>query len=474
MDFKRIECFLTKIKKEWEVPGIGIGIVFNGDIIYMKGVGCRQIGDSYPVTPETLFCIGSITKSYTATGIGILTEEMGLKLDDPVKKYIAEFPWENLTVRNLLCHQTGLPFYVENLLFTNKIENREKFLQVINKIEGFIPSCGRCSYSNFMYVVLGILIERISGKNWEDFIKEKILIPLEMQDTIFSFTEAQKRGDLSDSYFWMDNKLVSFPAWFKDDEDIFMSSAGGIISNVKDQCKWILFNLNKSKRIIKASTLKMLHSPYQMIQPPDRNKDISFEFYGAGWKYTIYRNEPIIRHGGHVKGYSSEMAFLPHRDFGVVVLSNLAQAPVGQIVSMYLIDTFLKREPVDWNKKFKEFKKRKEEKEKRELNERYEKIVKNAQATLKPSEFKGTYRNEMYGEIQIAERRRNMLKIKIKNRWYNMKHLHYNIFEFFDEIGRRFEIKFNIGFDGVVISLDFRYNLKDPTVEFTKEEVEND
>jgi len=464
MEFEKIDCFINKIKSEWKLPGIGVGIVSEKEVVYKKGFGYGSIKEKSIVTPNTLFYIGSITKSFNSTGIAILKEKGLLQWKDPVKRYIPEFPFSNLTIKDLLSHQTGLPFYTENLLFTRTINTKEELLEILGKLDVNLLT-ENYSYSNFMYVVLGYIIERTTGISWEEFTRKEVLSPLKMKDTFFSFSGIKKTQNISASYLIEDGILNKYPEELMN-EYMFMNPAGGIISTVEDQCKWILFNLGATGNIIKKETLISLQKPVAVVRVSS-GKDISYEAYCPGWKFLIYRNEPVLRHGGHVKGYSSEIVILPRRNFGAIILTNLGGSPAGQIIGMYLIDLLLGREIVNWNKRFKEWKKKKDAEEKIKFGNRNKKMVKGITPLCDKKAFTGIYSNNIYGDIMISYKG-NVLKIRIKRDWFNLQHLGQNLFEFYDKRKRRLEVEFCTDSNNKIIGLNLWFDLEMPVVNFKK------
>lgn len=478
---QNIKNFIINVMEEWEVPGLVICIIKENELFFMDGFGYRNLKRSLPVDLNTLFCIGSITKSFTATAIGILVDRKILNWDDPIKKYLSEFKLQNLyaseylTLRDLLSHKTGVSSNDDILFSNNKIKTRE---QVLDLLKHFNPNGEfriKYCYNNFMYVILGYLIEKLIGITWEQFVTDNILIPLEMKNTYFLGIEANKTGNLSIPYYYNEESkgsLLPFPTdYYLHDDIAFMNPAGGIISCINDIYKWISLNLNggglNNKEVISQSSLHELYSPQVVISVPKLHKELSYEHYAMGWKVQFYKGNYLIRNGGHVRGYSAECNFMPQNRIGIGILCNRANVPIGQIISMYVYDTLLGQDITNWNERFKKMYADREEKEKKLIEDRYTRRKNDTAPSHLLSDFVGTYSNDCYGSIQIEENQ-GSLQIKIKKDYFQLNHFHYNVFEFFDNFGRRFEVNFNTDFNGNISVLLMKFEINSDPIVFLR------
>lgn len=479
-EIQKIRNFITNIMEEWQVPGLAICIIKGKKLYFNDSFGYRNLETRLSVDSDTLFYICSVTKSFTATSVGILVDRGVLNWDTPLKQYIPEFklqdPYtsEYVTIGDLLSHQTGVPDY-SNVLFTRKIKTREEVLELLKYLNPTYKPRVKYLYNNFMYVILGYLIERLTNTTWEEFVTENILIPLEMRNTFFDGLETDKTKNISISYKEEEGRTLVFPIdYYLRGDASFMNPAGGIISCIKDIQNWVLLNLNEgeihNKKIISLSSLRELYLPRVVIRLKV-SEELSYEHSAFGWKVQIYKGNYLIRHGGHVKGYSAECNFMPQKDIGIVILCNLANVPVGQIISMYIYDVLLDQDITDWNERFKKMYKNRKENEKKLIEDRYSQRKGDTTPSHSLSDFVGVYTNECYKDIQI-ERDQGNLMIKIKDNYFSLKHFHYNVFEFFDNLGRRFEISFNTDFDGNISSLLMKFINSIPVIfERKREEI---
>lgn len=183
--------FLSKYMNKWKIPGIAVGIIKDDEIIYCNELGLRDVNKNLNVTKDTLFAIGSASKSFTSLSIGILVDEGKLDLDTPIKKYMPSFEMQNkyaeehLTLRDMLCHRSGLPRH-DILWYTNPSLSRKELVDKIKYLEFSKDFRETWQYNNLMYATAGYLVELVTGMTWEEFVKSRILEPLGMNSTNFS------------------------------------------------------------------------------------------------------------------------------------------------------------------------------------------------------------------------------------------------------------------------------------------------
>jgi CubicO group peptidase (beta-lactamase class C family) len=208
---------MQKIMADWEVPGCAIGIVRGGRLVYAKGFGYRDMENKLPVTPETLFAIGSNTKLFTATAVGFLVDEGKLEWDKPVKTRVPSIQFYNdqlnnsVTLRDMLAHRTGLSS-PDDIWFYSTFSRHELFqrLKYCEPEHGFREIF---DYNNFMYMAAGEIIDLVSGKTWEEFLEGNIFKPLEMNSTCFTVDDMERTSDHAKPYKnnYLDNRIWDGP-----------------------------------------------------------------------------------------------------------------------------------------------------------------------------------------------------------------------------------------------------------------------
>jgi len=352
MDFTRkLESFILEKMAKTRIPGIGLGTLKDGDLIYSKGFGFGDVDSAIPVTTKTLFHIGSVTKSFTALSIVKLFETGRISLDDPVSKYLPmdlKVKGESVTIHHLLTHSSGIPAlayaeaFIRGYFETSEnwlpISNPEDIISFMKDYERWIVSKPgeRFFYLNEGYVLLGLIISEVSGMDYKEFVKKEIFEPLEMERTTFCDNHILKEKDVATHYVHdKSGNLVSRKPI------LGITSDGGIVSCVEDLSKYIAMMINrgiyKNKRILKEENVELMEKchiklPYQIF---------GNDFYGYGWMvYPNFFDKKLVGHGGSVLTHNTYVAYVPEEKIGVVVLSNVAGYSPSYI-GMYALSLLL-------------------------------------------------------------------------------------------------------------------------------------
>ncbi|MEN3335272.1 MAG: hypothetical protein V7641_4637 [Blastocatellia bacterium] len=352
---KGFDEVVTEAMKKFDVPGMAIAIIKDKEVIYSKGFGYRDVEKQLPVTSDTLFAIGSSTKAFTTFVLGTLVDEGKIEWDKPVRNYI---PWfklydtgasERLTPRDLVTHRSGLPRH--DLVWYNNYDASRKWL--VERLPYLEPSADlreKFQYNNLMFLTAGYLTEVVTGKTWEEAVRERILLPLGMTHTNFSVADSQKEADAALGYRLplKEKKLEKMP--FRPITN--MGPAGSINSSVNDMSHWVIAHLNGGKygdkRIANAATVEDMHLAHMTTGATIGRPDVSPDDYGMGWFVNTYRGHRRVQHGGNIDGFSANVALFPQDGVGVVVLTNLNGTPLRDLIVNVIADRLMKIEPVDW------------------------------------------------------------------------------------------------------------------------------
>ncbi len=417
--------------KEFDIPGLAIGIVADGQIIYSKGFGVRDKEKQLPAQTDTLFPIGSCTKAFTAFAIGSLIEEGLLEWDQRMIDILPEFRlWDqyatqNLTVRDLLSHRAGLPRH-DFIWYSSSISSQD-ILSRLRYLEPVFDIRERFNYNNLMYVALGAAIDRLTNSSWQDVVRDRILRPLGMTQTGFSVDEMQKFPNLAIPYLSRGDEMKKI-----DYRDISpVGPAGSMYSNIDEMCRWVQLQIDcgiwEDQPLIGYGTLKEMHAPQIVISGYPESKEARVSAYGLGWCVQTYRGVYNVSHDGGVDGFTSLVSILPQEDIGIVILCNKNLTPLPRILNMHAFDRLLELPQVDW------------------LEEGIDGIAKNREAfqetkltedlTRKkgtvPShsleEFAGCYEHPGYGHIDLVLED-DMLSAKFNDLVYHLGHWHYDTF----------------------------------------------
>lgn len=476
--FSGLDAELEKVLDTWNAAGFAVAVVEKDKIIYSKGFGYRDYENKTPVTPNTLFAIGSSSKAFTSGLLGILREEGKLSFDDSPIKHIPELRFYNnemnslITIKDIMTHRTGLPRHDLSWYFFTT-QSRDSLMQRIQYQEPFAKPREQWYYNNFMFLTQGVIAERITGKTWEDNIQEKFFDPLEMKTSNAVITGLKNGNDASFGYEIKNDSIIKKMDYY----DIgAMGPAGSINSNVNEMSNWLIAWINggkfKDNQILPEAYVKEAMSP-QMIMAnsiPDKEfPDMHISTYGYGWMVSSYKGHYRVEHGGNINGFSANAAFFPTDSIGIVVLSNQNGSPVPGIVRNIISDRLLKVEKTDWNKVQKE--KADEAKKQAAANQAQSSSIqkKGTKTSHLLAEFTGDYSHPGYGKIDVQFEKDSLFaNTPYQKVW--LKHFHYNIFSLVGmENGKvdttmisPMQFNFRINNMGEIASLSFK---AEPTVE---------
>lgn len=411
-DWSSLDAFINSSTKEWKVPGAAVAIVQDQSVVYMKGFGVREIGKNQPVTPDTLFDIGSCTKAFTSAAIAMLVDEGKMQWDEKVNIYIPFFHLrdpladENVTIRDLLTHRTGVP-PTDLLWYVFPGALRE---QLIRRLAFANPNAGfraKFQYQNMMYVAAGYAVGQVAHGTWDDFIQTRIFQPLGMTESDTSATDAQKSPDYATPHEQNPDGSVKPIPWHNIDN---AGPAGSINSSARDMANWMTLQLNDGmydgKRLISEKNMREMHTPQMVIQPGGEIPTVFFPdstqlSYGLGWFVQEYRGHQLILHAGDIDGFSTMVVLIPEIHTAYFVVINLSSS-YRQVLSYQIADRLLGLPDPGWSAHFKKLEAdlRAEEKSREEAWE--SKRTPGTHPSRDLSAYAGTYQNPQYGDAQIA------------------------------------------------------------------------
>ena len=429
---RRFRSSVRRIMGEWHVPGMGVAVVAGGKTVLAEGLGLADTAPEVPATAETIFAVGSITKSFTATALGILVDEKKLSWDTPVRKYMSDFRLrdplasEHATARDLLCHRTGLPRH-DNSWYGRELERKALFkrLRRLAPSKDF-RSCWQ--YQNMMFMVAGLLVEELSGLSWEQFVRERVFQPLGMDGASFYTDQEAMQNRAARPYRLKGRRCCRAPL----DSHSIIGPAGAIVASAADMAKWIAFNLQigkaGAKQIVSPATLKQIHTPQIAVDEPAPWPEMPCGTYALGWQVQSYRGHLTLWHGGLVNGYQAYIGLFPQQRAGAVALSNLTGQPPAKLAVLRACDMLLGLRPLPWPKRVRkqmqtDAKARAAQKRKAARDRKQDRARPRALAR-----YVGEYSNPGYGVMKIVRAGRRLQAV-----WAGMAHAvrrdHGDVFE---------------------------------------------
>ena len=427
---KKLDELIQNTLKTFDVPGISVGVIKDGKIIYSKGFGVRSLTTNEKMTDQTLVGIASNSKGFTATALAMLADEGKLTLDDKVIKHIPEFkmydPYvsQNITIKDLLTHRAGLGLGQGDLMFfpeggnltVKDIIHNVRYLKPENEFRSTLD------YNNIMFIVAGEVIHRVSGLSWAEFIEERILKPVGMNSSYGSYNRAKAANvsNIITAHAPVDGKAVAVPH----DWNETANAAGGIISNITDMTTWAQFLIEgfttkDGKKLVSDKQIQQLWN--LQISTPVALKntyDSNFGGYGLGWFLTDVKGHKQVYHTGGLIGTVTQFTLIPDLKLGIVVLTNQQSGAAFSAITNTIKDSYLNMPEKDWLTTYGERTAKMNvayEKGKKEIFEKSRKFKKDKNCQLKSDQITGTYRDPWFGEVLITEEKNNLRFISVSS-----------------------------------------------------------
>ncbi|MGA2269884.1 MAG: serine hydrolase [Bryobacteraceae bacterium] len=414
-----IDQVVERARTAFEVPGMAVAVVKDGNVVLAKGYGVRKLGEAAEVTPHSLFRIASNTKAFTTAALAMLVDERKIRWDDAVIQHMPGFqmydPYvtRELTVRDLLVHRSGLGLGAGDLMFFPPSDlSREEIIRRLRFVKPATSFRSSYAYDNLLYLVAGQLIPAVTGKSWDDFVKERIFAPLGMTSTNTSTQALKAAGDVAIPHAKAGGKLEPLAH-----EDVDNNApAGAINSCVADLAKWVAVQLNHGdmgkSRLFSEAQSKEMWSAQTIIPMSDLPSGApaalaalrpNFSAYGLGWRLDDYRGKKIVWHTGGLSGYVSRVTMVPDLKLGVIVLTNQEAGGAFQAVTYTILDRYVGVPETDWVAPFLAQAKKGEADADEAVRKAADKRNANSRPSLPLASYAGRYRDAWYGDVAIEE-----------------------------------------------------------------------
>ena len=485
---KGLEEDMNGILEVAKAPGFAVAVVEGDKIIYAKGFGYRDFENRIPVDTNTLFAIGSSSKAFTCALLGQLRNEEKISFDDSPIKYVPELSFysdelnNNIIIKDLMTHRTGLPRH-DFSWYLFPTDDKDSLLLRVKYQEPFTGLRQQWYYNNFMFLAQGVIAERITGKSWEDNIRERFFAPLGMSRSNLSIEELEKSSNAAVGYELKKDSIISRMDYYR---IAAMGPAGSINSSVNELSNWLITWINKGKyngqEILPEAYVSEAMSSHMVAAaglPDEELPEMHLANYGYGWFISSYNGHYRVEHGGNIDGFSASVAFYPSDSLGIVVLANQNASVVPGLVRNTIADRMLEVERTDWSKRYLERKLKAKAEEEEGKPETTSSEVANTRPSHSLIEYAGKYSNPGYGTFNIALREDSLFAdFPIKT--FYLRHVHYDIFEPFevtktgidttDTGPLRFNFSTSNGGDVSSVAIKLEQALDDP-IEFKHEPV---
>jgi CubicO group peptidase (beta-lactamase class C family) len=465
VDKEHLESFTKKGMALWHVPGMSVAVVTKDDILFQQGFGKTAVKNGKPVDENTLFAIASTTKAMIVSGIMILVDEGKLSLDDPISLHIPELHFKDplltrqINIRDLLAHRTGLPStdywsFFQDMPLAEQIER-------LKTVDAAAPLRTRLIYQNTMFNLAGLLIERLSGQKWEQFLSERLWQAIGMKSTFAKREDMTAKHTHVEPYNYLDNKLSkadwNFPANRSD-------AAGSVWSSIHDMSLWAQFLLRdgvtaEGERLIKQSSVEQMFTPHQLADendfyPTTKLTNPNWRSYALGWFQQDFQGRKIEYHTGSLSGLIAIIGLDRAENKALIALGNRNHAELRHALLWEVMDNSTENRR-DWNKDVFEL----YDTSANSGDEKWQQIQNKRLTKTKPSvaisEYLGIFQNESMGDIMIVK---SGDTLSLKTKMVNLKMSHWHLDTYlveYEDWGMREFANYNIGADGNISSLEF-------------------
>lgn len=433
-DLSQLDSYIADALITFDQPGLAVGIVKDGELVFAKGYGKLDLAKPEPVTPNSVFYCASISKAFTACAIGLLADEGKLAFDDPVRKHLPEFRTpdayvtEHMTITDLLCHRSGWITFDGDLLWYGTGYAQDEILARHSAepfTHGFRSEFG---YSNLMYIAAARVIERASGMSWDRFITERIFRPLGMDRSRVETSDLASMSDVALPHVRKGQDPAqpqkSMPYQPLQGAD----GACGVLSTVNDLAKWDRMWADEGKwegkPFLKPATFRALTATHLAM---GGRRDGA----ALGWFVEYNNGNKVITHSGGMPGFILNHAVVPDKDLAVICLGNGESYSVFAITSKVL-DLYLgdgKADPV--TQMIPRIKANKEEDLKRVAARAAARVARTKPSTA-PAALTGEYSDKIYGDarVSVADGKLSLALLPAKELFTGeLVHWHYDTYQ---------------------------------------------
>ena len=417
-----LEQDVSRVMQAFDVPGIAIAVVKDGQVVAARGFGVRQLGAPAKVDGQTLFEIASNSKAFTAAALAMLVDEGKLKWDDPVVKHLPDFQMydayvtREMTVRDLLVHRSGLGLGAGDLLWWPTTNfSTDEIIERLRYVKPATSFRNSYAYDNLLYIVAGKIIAQKSGKTWGDTVRERILKPVGMNTTTTSLAENTGNPNASHAHSKINDKIAAVKSMPVDNA----VGAVGINTNAEDIARWMkvlldggrvegargpdgkelrLWSEAQAREMWTAQTPMKIGTP----KPPLAATKPNFFAYGLGFQLRDYKGQLIAMHGGALQGFYSRVLLVPESKLGIAILTNAESGGALNALQYRLLDQYMTgATPTDWIKLIADLEHEAHEKEKARLKGAATTRAAASKPSLALAGYEGQYEDPWYGAMQI-------------------------------------------------------------------------
>ena len=403
-----LDAYIKKAIQQWQIPGLAIAIVKDGQVVVSKGYGVREIGKTDRVDENTLFMIASNTKSFTAASLALLDYEKRISLDDKVTRWMPDFKLSDacatneITIRDLLCHRVGLQTFQGDFLNWNSNLSRKELISRFNLHKPAYSFRSQYGYCNLAFVTAGEIIPLVTDTSWDDMLKYHFFQPLKMTRTSTTWSAITTDKNAAKPYTLVDGKITLVP--YANCENL--GPAAAINSSVKDLSHYLLMQLDSGRyegeQIIPFKVLQQTRISQTIINHLNPSfPSTHFSTYGLGWEMEDYAGRKIIHHGGGADGFVTSTCIVPEDQLGIVILTNSDANWFYDILRKQIIDAYFEEPYRNLSDLYFQRFSNNQKKQADEIAGYKTMLAKKNKPSLDLNIYTGNYQNVVYGTMKI-------------------------------------------------------------------------
>lgn len=407
----KINDYVKEAIDKWQIPGVAIGIVKDGKLVYAKGFGEQAMGSGKSVNSNTLFMIGSNSKAFTGTALAMLDHEGKCDLNDPVIKWYPRLkmqdPWlnDNLSLTDIVTHRIGMETFQGDFMYWDSDLMQHEIIEKFGQLKPIYAPRTKWGYCNAGYVLAGKCIKEISGQKWHSYLNNTFFNPLEMNHTYCYVSDLEHVSNVAKAHTIIDGKTKVIPYGNIDN----LAPAGAISSTVEDMSHWLIMQLDNGnyngQEVLPEEVIQKTRTPYSIVGQGSHPFNTShFDLYSLGWALQDYEGREIVSHTGGINGFLTSVTMIPDENLGILVFTNTDQNYFFEAVKWEIADAYLELPFQDYSNKYFTFFERNKLNEEEEIASWQEKVAENIEWPTDISNFVGTYNHEVYGNIECVKK----------------------------------------------------------------------
>ncbi|QIB65086.1 serine hydrolase [Kineobactrum salinum] len=416
-DGDAIDQVIARAMDTFQVPGMAVSIVYQGELYYADGHGILEIDHEGKVDSDTLFQIGSVAKAFTAATLALLVDDGALDWDAPVIDYLPEFrmydPWvtREFTIRDLLTHRSGLPLGAGDLLmFPEGKTTRDEIIYALRHLKPSSSFRSQFDYDNLLYIVASEVVTRVAEMPFEEFLEQRLLQPLGMNDCRATRDRVPDSASTATPHLLIDGKLQITSGGIGS----VSAGAGGINCSADSMARWMAFLLDEGRtadgeQLLSTAQYQQLVSPVTLTAPPPYMREHAgshLSAYALGWGVSTFYGQPLLSHGGGLWGMTTFIALLPEQELAVFASNNQMSVAPRAVVNE-LLDRFLAEQTPqagkDWIAISEQVMQERQDSGEDEVARAMAERNADSEPSLPLEAYTGRYRDPWYGDIRIVQ-----------------------------------------------------------------------